>query len=343
MKSIKIWLLSLIVLTACTVPGPTDFESTRQPLAQDEFISMWRIPAKGSFKESLNLEKAHLEELERVMQPFFQQLITQIFRDAKEGKLQIHEAEDLIDLDEKVIENLPQKMGQRFGASYQNLGPFMGAIHITQKRKATQKGLPAQELELMIIEQDPEGKAPERLFGAVKIEDLRELDYEFKIDGNTYGLLAFIDNFKDYAYPIFFKSRKLEAGLRSLDQAFKMKDIILEGQWISVNWLGGEPNLTDYKAIELKPQQLEEFAGLYEFKATEGSEEILLEISVEEEHLNVNWESAGPYYGYDIFPSSTRSYFSVYGDQFQFFTAEDGKVGLTKIDADGKETVGYRR
>lgn len=343
MKSIKIWLLSLIVLTACTVPGPTDFESTQQPLAQDEFITMWRIPGLASTTESQNQEKSHLDEMDRAMKPFFQQLITQIFRDAKNGELQIHEAEDLIDLDEKVIEDLPSRIGKRFGASFQNLSTFMGAIHLTQRRKFNEKGFPASEMEIMLIEQDPSAQVPESLFGAVKVEDLRELDYKFKVEGNTYDLVALLDHFKSYSYPIFFKTRNLEAGLRSLDQAFKMKEIILDGQWQSVNWLGGEPNLTDFKAIELNSKQLGEFAGLYEFKAAEGSEEMLLQISVEDEHLNVNWESAGPYYGYDIFPSSKENYFTVYGDQFQFFTSEDGKVGLKKIDAEGQETVGYRR
>ncbi|MEM6806070.1 MAG: hypothetical protein AAF696_32025, partial [Bacteroidota bacterium] len=121
MKSIIIGLLSLLVLTACTVPSPSDFESAQKPLAKDEFMTLWRVPGKYSSIESPKSSPEHIETFNQVMKPFFQELITRIFRDAKDGKLIIRETEDLTDLDEKSIEDLALRLGKRFGASYQNL------------------------------------------------------------------------------------------------------------------------------------------------------------------------------------------------------------------------------
>ncbi|MEL6251942.1 MAG: hypothetical protein AAFR87_08020 [Bacteroidota bacterium] len=348
MKSIITGLLSLFVLTACTVPSPSDFESANSPLGKDEFITMWRIPGKASAIESINQDSDHLNKMDQILQPFFQQLITRIFKDAKDGKLKIQESEDLTDLEEKVIEDLPSRMGRRFGASYQNLSPFMGAMHITQKRKVNGKGFPSTELELMLIEQDPHGQSPEAFFGSVLVSDLMELDYSFEIKGNTYTLISFLDRYNEFVYPIFFKSTDQEAGLRSLDQAFDMKEIVLEGKWNSVEWLGGEPNLTQFKSIDLSKKEMETHTGTYIFKAGEGSflnqadEDVAVSFEIEGEHINVSWNSEGPFYGFDIFPSSKEHFFTVYGDEFLFYQTKDGKSGLKLTDSQGKESVAVK-
>ena len=349
MKSIIIGLLSLFVLTACTVPSPSDFESANSPLAKDEFLAMWRIPGKASPRESYRQDEEHLKQMDAILQPFFQQLITQIFKDAKDGKLKIQEAEDLMDLEEKVIEDLPSRMSRRFGASYQNLSPFMGAIHVIQKRKEDAKGLPASELELMLIEADPSGQAPESIFGAVKVADLQELDYSFEVDGNTYDLSSFMDRYKDFIYPIFFKSTEREFGLRSLEEAFKMKAVVLEGEWQSIEWLNDEPNLTKHKAINLKANELAIFSGTYMFKEgagfffSPGAKDVLVEIEVAQNHLAVSWDDEGPFYGISFFPSAKDHFFTPYGDEITFFRDEAGKEAIKYKDFKGEESIAYKQ
>ncbi|MDW3649970.1 MAG: hypothetical protein R8P61_23055 [Bacteroidia bacterium] len=349
MKSIIVGLLSLLVLTACTVPSPSDFESANSPLAKNEFIAMWRIPGEGSIRESYKQEQSHLEEMDKVLQPFFQQLITQVFKDAKDGKLQIQEAEDIMDLEEKVIEDLPSRMSRRFGATYQNLKPFMGAIHIIQKRKENAKGLPGNDLELMLIEQDPEGQAPEAYFGAVKVSDLQELDYSFEIEGNTYDLSSFMDRYKEFVYPIFFKNTEREVGLRSLDQAFKMKQIVLDGEWKSIEWLNDEPNLTEHRAVKLSSNDLSRFSGTYIFKEgagfffNPGAKDVRVDIEAEKEHLSLSWDDGGPFYGISFFPSAKDHFFTVYGDQVSFFTEESGKAGIKYTDFNGEASIAYKQ
>lgn len=348
MKSFCLILTSILVFTACTVPGPSDFESVTKPMAEDEFIAMWRFPAKGFSNESLDRSENHIAELEAAMGPLFQQLIPRIFTDAKNGKLKIREEEDVTDLDEKFIDDLPARMSTRLEGSWQNLEPFMGAFHLTQRRKSDTKGFPANELELSIIEQDPEGKLPERVFGSVNVADLLELDYTVKLNGQTYDLIAYLNKHLTFGYPIYFKSHELDAGLRALNQAFTMKEILLEGEWSNVEWLAGEPNLSGMKMKSLPISALNKFTGTYVFEPKQGSSLTKAEnlvnvhIEVEEDYLDVEWPTLGPYSGYDIFPSSKKQFFTLYGDRITFTQSEDGKMQMTVREEGGIESIGYR-
>lgn len=348
MKSFLVILTSLFVLTACTVPGPGDFESTTKPMAEDEFITMWRFPAKGISKETIDGSEANLAKLEAAMEPFFQQIIPRIFTDVKNGKLEMREEEDVTDLNEKVIDDLPARMSRRLQADWQNLTPYMGAIHLTQRRKSDTRGFPSNELELSIIEQDPDGKLPETVLGSVSMEDLVELDYTVTVNGETSDLLAYLGKQIEFGYPIYFKGHELEAGLRTLEQAFSMKDILFRGEWSSVEWLAGEPNLSGFKMKALPASDLNKFTGTYVFQPGQGSgmtksdQVIKVHIDVENDYLNVEWTNLGPYSGFDIFPSSEKQFFTLYGDQIEFIPTEDGKMRMTLTEQDGTQNIGYR-
>jgi len=348
MKSFMLILTSIFVLTACTVPSPSDFESTEKPLAEDEFIVMWRFSRLPKAWEVLDKSPGYKVDMENAMAPLFQQVIPRIFSDVKNGKLSIREENDVTDLEEETIKDVSSKMQKSYGGTWQNIAPYMEAFHITQRRKGNAKGFPAQELELHLVAQDPEGQLPEKSFGSVRIADLMELDYVIEVDGQTYGLISYLDKVLTYGYPIYLKSQTLDAGLRSLEQAFQMKEILLTGAWTKVEWLAGEPNLSGIKMQTQSADQLNTFTGSYIFASGQGSsltksdKPVTVHIEVEDEHLDVEWPTMGPYLGYDIFPSSEKQFFTLYGDRISFSQLEDGRLMMTVIEKNGSKSIGFR-
>ena len=109
----------------------------------------------GSERECLNTSSEHFQALEEAMNPIFDQLIPQIFKDIKNGDLIIHEpinpTSSIGYMDENPIEDPLKKMNQKyyFHATWQNIESFQKVFHIVQRRKNTDRGFKADDLKMV--------------------------------------------------------------------------------------------------------------------------------------------------------------------------------------------------
>ncbi|MEM7368632.1 MAG: hypothetical protein AAF587_08500 [Bacteroidota bacterium] len=349
MKCIHLsWLISLLICAACTVPTASDFQSPDRPLATDEVIAIWRFTHEAKISEVLDSSPEHSAALEAQMDPLFQQIIPRIFSDLKDGKLVLREENDIANLDEQPITDLPGRMDDLFGSSWQNLGPYMGAFHVTQRRRATTKGFKGEELELMLIAQDPGGTLPERYIGSVRFADLLALGYTIEIGEKSYDLQTYLAQSIEFAYPIHYRTTEMAAGLYTLEQAFATKKLLMNGAWSDIEWLGREPNLSGKKVQNLTVPELKAYAGTYAVESIEGldlphTEDLKLELVVEENYLMVDMPFRGPYYRYLLFPSGGNEFFTVNGDllQFSFDSRED--LSFVFEDVNGVKILGKKK
>lgn len=349
----KILLISFVLLlglSSCTVPTATDFESHARPLATDELIAIWRFPrhASASPPEVLDTTYLHAQAMESVTTPLFQQVIPKIFADIKAGKLVIREGNDIANIDEPPIADLEAKMRERYETDWQELDPFLLVFHITQRRNVAKKGFLADELELQLIWKDPDGMLPESILGSVRMPDLLELGYTIEKGDNSYEFRQYLKQVVPYAYPIHYKNLDMANGLRTLEQAFFTKDIVLDGKWNELEWLGGEPNLSNMKKLVVPESELQTYTGMYSFEPNQGSELTIadglieVEISVEEDHLLASWPNQGPYHLYQIFAGGEGKFFTVHGDIIQFEEQSDGSLQWIIQGADKTNSVGVR-
>ena len=351
MKPILIVALLVLCFSACTVPTANDFESLTRPLSQDEFIVIWRFPHQShlQYTESLDTTQAYANELRQEADPLFQQLIPRIFSDAKYGRLTIREEDEISNLDEQPIADVAGKMKTFFGANWQNIEPFMSVFHLTQRRKVSDKGFLADDLELMIIGQDPEGHLPEKYFGSVLVSDLVELGYTIEAGDKSYELRNYLEKIHSFAYPIHYKSLDMANGLTTLEQAFETKQRVLQGKWAEIEWLEGEPNLSGQRMRPITAEALQANVGFYAVVPDQGSylsqgtEPIQVEIVIEGNHLSAVWSNQGPYHMYRMFPTAEDSFFTVHGDMIRFDTQSDGSQQFTITDKQQIQTIGTKK
>ena len=346
-------LTSFFLLTACTTPSVSDFQSEVKPLAADDVMVIWRFPHKASLYELLDTSSAHKASLEAHMAPFFQQVFPRIFSDAKNKKLTIWESgKDIVDittLNDIPISNLSQKMEVHHGANWQDISPFTYAFHIIQKRNGYTKGFKATELELEIISHDPNGQLAESRLGTVRMADLKELGYSIEVEGKSYDLSSYLAKGIAYGYPISYTTTEMNAGLQSLQQAFQTKQYVLEGKWDAIEWLGSEPNLSNFRFQEKSLGELRKLVGTYVFAPDERShltnetEAIPVEIEIKEDYMKAFWPNKHQYFQFLIYPAADNKFFTTGGYEIEFKEMEDKQIALSISDGKGIIIKGIRK
>lgn len=346
MKSISFFCaVILFLITACTVPTANDFQSPNRPLAEDEFIVIWRFSHFPLLHEVIDSSPEHAQAMDAQMDPLFQQLIPRIFSDLKEGKLILQQEEDMADLDEQPVADIATRMKETFDGGWQNLGPYMGAFHVTQRRKEANGGFNGEELELMLIGQDPESGLPEKYLGSVRFADLERLGYTIEVGENSFDLLTYLEQSMPFAYPIHYRTTDMAAGMYTLEQAFATKRVMLEGKWGEIEWLAEQPNLSGKKMKRLSFSELQAYAGVYEFDPVE--DEIVIEpveVTVENNYLHWEWAKQFPFHTNVIFPADDGTFFTINGEySVRFEEKAPGYLKITVQGQDGKVFQGLRK
>lgn len=342
-------LICLALMTACTVPTASDFESPSRPLSQDEFLVLWRFPSQASPAEVLEQSPTFAASMESAMAPLFQQMIPQIFSDIKAGKLTLRMAEDIADVNEQPITDVPAWLSEHFDGSWKNIQPFMQVFHLSQRRNIKTKGFLADELELILIGKDPEGKLPERHIGAVSMNDLVNLKYTVESNDKSYALQDYLETLRPYVYPIHYLNLDAPRGLHTLEQAFGTKSMLLKGQWGEIEWLADQPNLSGYSFQPLSKETMQPFTGVYQFEANQGSDlskgdaSFTVSLSIEEDHFHSDWPNQHPWFEFPIFPTTNGRFFTVNGNLIQFETLENGQMKISIEEPDGTITVGLKK
>lgn len=331
----KILFLSLSFLAvACTTPTTQDFQSETRPLGEDEFVTIWRFPRSATMYEVQDTSSRHAQAMESHMAPIFQQLIPRIFADARTDKLSINESKNENEIEDQPIVDLPAAMADHHNANWQNLDPFMGVFHIIQRRNATTKGFLADEVELELVSQDPNKVMPERYFGSVRMRQLVDLEYEIEAEGTVFPLRDYLSKLVPFMYPIHYRTVDFANGLVSLDQAFQTKAMVLDGRWNEIEWLGAAPNLTEHTFVAQPAETLTALVGTYDFLpsttgfmsekdfSTDYTGDPQAEITIEGDNLVVNFPHKAPWFGKELFPTSTTFFFNGNGEEATFEQSE---------------------
>ncbi|MEM8892565.1 MAG: hypothetical protein AAGD28_31580 [Bacteroidota bacterium] len=356
MKSIILRLLSLFVLTACTVPSPSDFESAEKPLGVGEYIVIWRFPSEARKIEVIDHSPAYAKELEAAMKPFFEQTIPQIFSDLKNGRLELRESQDITDLEEGVINDIPSKMKSIFNTSWNDISPYTTVFHITQRRKPSDKGFEGQLLEFELIAKDPSNQYPENRLGAIPFSDLDKLDYQVQVEGTNYPISEFFDKTYRFSYPIAYYFENQEYGLTTLKQAYLSKEYVISGKWAELSWLGYEPNFSGLKVFPLNKEKQVIFEGVYSFESNQDKRltlstnnpqvELKIQFRLDEysqtKRLQGKWGNKGLYFPYEMYPFKENAYFNCIGDRIYFEELPNGSMQIKIVDDEGRGIIGYR-
>ncbi|MEO0468878.1 MAG: hypothetical protein AAF206_04595 [Bacteroidota bacterium] len=342
--------LILLFFLACTIPSEADFQSESAPMSSEELVVIWRFPQHATMMEVPDTSDAYASRMNKAMKPLIEQLMPRMFSDLKDGKLTLYRQEDIGGLDEAKVSDLNDQLAKLPGTSWQNVSAFSHVFHLVERRKTTDRWFGKEALELEVIWQDPKGKRPERRLGAVRMADLVSLNYEIKLwDGSSVKLVEYLSSVIEFAYPIAYQTVEETHGLVSLEAAFATKEMLLNGQWDEIQWLGMMPNLSGFQPEKAEPTTLKALTGLYAFAPkqnnglTSWGTETEVKIRFTEGHLTAHWSNQSPYFSYDIYPTKDGLYFTPAGDKIWFKRMEDGRTQLQIQQKDGRAAIGYRK
>ena len=332
MKSYRVIfpLAFLIFLFSCTVPVSSDFEQLDEPLSDKETMVEWRLSSDASFKEVYPHTPQAVEKAQRIVEPLFRQFVPRVFADIKAGKLTVYEGGSLEEGLGAPISNVSEYMSEAYGASWQKLEPFMKVFHFRERRNFSQSGPVKNILELVLITTDPEGKSPERYFGAVRMQDLIDLDYVFEFEGEKYKLLDYLSEIAFYKmYPTRMAMQAESASMVALNEAYYVKDKIAGGTFGELKFLDERLNSAKLSLVKLPIETLATFQGMYEFQQdgkilhTEEGENIMLTIQLESDELVAQWSHF--FLPQRLFAADENKLFSLHGWVLDFEKDANGQ------------------
>lgn len=352
MNRLLVWpALGLLFLAGCVAPSTDSLTEPNRPLAEGEMLTIWRYSRYASAKEVLDTSATYASQMEAMMEPLFQQLIPQVMADAKEGRLRVYEDDsELSLLNETPIPDLESRLAAAYGAGFDQTGPLQVVMHVIQRRGQKTKGFAAENREMMLIVSDPEGRQPERYMGSVYMADLIQLGYEIETDNGRQPLEDYLVRSADYAYPIYYETADIKAGLRTLEAAFFTRQKMLDGEWSQIEWLALDPNMTDFSVVSMPQEKMAAMQGTYTFAAgqdaylTNAGEAVTLtlEVGSDKTYLYGSWSSLSPYQAYIFFPKEDGRWFTTDGAILSLTPNEAGQMEASLMLSEEKELKGIR-
>ena len=327
-----------ISMISCTVPTSSDFKQSDDPLSDKEFVVEWRLSKDASYKEAYPHTYLEVEKAARFVDPLFRQFIPRVFADIKAGKLTLYEGSSLEEGIGAPITHVSKQMAEAYGANWQRLESFMKVFHFRERRHYAQNGPVKNILELVLITSDPEETRPERYFGAIRMQDLIDLDYEFEFEGEEYKLIDYLSEIAFYKmYPTRMAMHAESASLVALDEAYHVKDKIAEGNFGELKFLDERLNSAKLNPVILPVETMAKFQGIFEFQQdgkilrSEDNEKIFLTISQQGDELTAQWSHF--FLPQRLFAADKNKLFSLHGWILDFTTDSDGTTQVKLSDS----------
>lgn len=350
---VQVFILGLFlsVFSACISPTASDFVGKNAPLSESELLITWRVPLVPNYIEVIDTSAAHAEEILLKMEPFREQFIPRIFEDLSNGELVLYQVEGPESIGRQEPSDFFDAMNRMPSGSMDDLTVFSSLIHITQRRHFSQKDFDAIELGLELrwsnFSDTLSETLPERSLGQVMFSDLDSLGYGIIVDGKEIGIVEFVEENREFIFPInLYTLEEKERGIFTLEAAFGVKEYLLNGKWDEIQWLGMEPNLTDYSVQDRPEEEMNSIIGEYIFTArqdhkfTEGGESIVVNVDVIDQVLWTRWSNKHQYFAYLIYPTENDKYFSSTGDIISFQATETGGKRMIILTPDGDTITG---
>lgn len=344
---LTVLLLSLLSLAACLTPTAADFKGKNSPLTESEFLVTWRVPLTPGVHEVQDTSEVFLAKLEASMRPIREQLIPRIYDDLVKGNLTLYLEEEIQNLGSAKTIELSSGLERLPDWSGEDISDLSNVFHFSQRRVASKKGMDATEMGLSLIWRDAENNLPERPLGTVMFSDLDSLGYSLVIDGVEVGIMEFLEENKEFIFPIqFFTLEKQSWGLMTLAAAFGSKEYVVEGKWSDLEWLENVPNLTDFSLEKRSKSELQLLEGEYVVNPgqdetfTTGEELITVTVEAYDQSLWTRWSNKHEYFAYLMFPTKNNQFFSGTGEVISFQPTEGGGNRMIILTPDGETITG---
>jgi hypothetical protein len=180
-----------------------------------------------------------------------------------------------------------------------------------------------------LIWHDPKGKQPNRIFAAVRLDQIRKNgDYSLNLDGYKTNFLPFLSLQKFQYYPAFVRDNRKEYTIQSPEEAEYLREKVIEGYWDEVEWVEGKINTSGRKRIAIDPKLIEDFSGIYRFTDEDNdslAKQRDLYITAERDYLIADWSHR--FKIEKVLPFMENAFFSPNGEIYVFDYEQDTFTG----------------
>lgn len=315
-------------MPSCTKPIDADFSGqTTVGLADDEMLWIQQIHREPSPTWIPKATAADSSKISTFNLPVFEQVLPEIIRDLFSGELNAYEDYQSAE-EEKKIENFDELV-KGLQVSKKDFSALTHVFEVFSVVKSRRGKYTANHNYLRLIWRDPEGKVPDRKFCTVKLDEIRANgDYPIQVSYLEATFLQYLDVERFVFFPSYVRDNRLEYSIQSPEEAVYLRDKVMDGHWNQVMWVEGKVNISGKEKIELNPEDVMEFAGVYNFPAalsdSSGKPKDLY-LTAESDYLIADWSHR--FRIEKILPYMENAFFSTNGEVYVFDFEGDDYTG----------------
>ncbi|MEM7035990.1 MAG: hypothetical protein AAF570_03350 [Bacteroidota bacterium] len=315
--------------TSCMRPVDSDFGYERQGLQDDELLWIIQIPRETA------LDSADATVYNSA---FFEQSMPNLIRDVLNGDLSLYE--DFAGSDQlQTIENIQEHLAQ-FGGSKLDYGPLIQAVELYVVVKSQGGNYSADPQFLRLVWRDPEGQQADRNFGGLRVANLSKPEYGIVLDLLNPQKQDLADFLRKGAYdffPVYLRTNSREYSIQSEAEAAYVRRRVMAGNFDQIEWLESEINTSGLSKIDLTPEAVLQFGGLYTFTSTsqDSIENRELFLTAENDYLIADWSNRFKIERLSAFSDS--AFFSLSGELYHFRRGADSSLQIGFVQ--GNDTV----
>lgn len=333
--------LGLVLLAACTKPIDSDFSGEKRVgLADDEMVWVLQVYREGTPALLPEGKTADTSKIVAYNLPIFEQVLPEIIRDLVNGKLDGYENFEVAE-EQKKIDDIEARL-RSLGVSKKDFSPFTHVFEIFSVVKSQRGKYRSEDRFIQLIWHDPKGKQPNRIFAAVRLDQIRENgDYPLILDGYKSKFIPFLSLQRFEYFPAFVRDNRREYNIQSPEEADYLRDMVANGHWDEVEWVEGKINTSGRKRIALEHNLIKEFAGIYRFPVTKpdsSGKTRELYITAERDYLIADWTHR--FKVEKVLPFMENAFFSPTGEVYVFDFEQDTFTGKLFFLSHSDTTVG---
>ncbi|MEM1000846.1 MAG: hypothetical protein AAGN35_27580 [Bacteroidota bacterium] len=281
----SIAVASLLLFCACLRPMDADFGREKAGLADYELLWILQVPLTLDSAE-IDDQTTRQSKLRAFNGPFFRDGVTAVVRDVFAEKLTLYPDHD----DKKApVENLAQRLIQMEGDK-KDLSPLEQVVELVcvVDLRSSRPGLGKLEF-ARLIWRYPGLTRADRVFGGLKAVDLAEMEYTVKLTSGEIDLMQFIEADRMYLRPVYLRTNFREYTIRSAEEADFVHDVIVQGFYSRIDWVEDGINISGKQKIELPPDQVVRYNGMYEFTNPADTSRLTVYLTAERDYLVADW------------------------------------------------------
>jgi hypothetical protein len=304
---------TLLLLGSCMKPFDADFPN-QGGLGDDELLWILRIPASPAGVD-YSLQREDSLRFQLYNEPFFEQVVADLYQEIMEQEVEAFEV-----YGSGGVPLTPTRLNEKLRNLDLNKGGFLSFMQtvelFTVVRFSSSRYRPQPRF-LRLISTDSTGNRSSQVFAGVYLDSLTSNLNSLTINNESISIVDFLTSEAYFFTPFYLRTNRQEYVVRSLAEARYLKKVVKEGQWVDLDWIEGEINISGKSRMETDPANILDYAGTYRFPPQDSlGDSLELFLTPEKDYLIADWKHR--FALERIFPWEQDHFFSCGGDYYIF-------------------------